>query len=154
LPVHQDWLRLGAFFCLGILAQLYKNRIEIRHDAMLALAVLTYISYRTDGFQWLLGVFIAYFCFWFAYRTPHVDLKSIGDPSYGIYLWGWPIQQMTVSLIPGITPGLNCLAGILGAIAMGILSWFLIEQPALSLKARVGRGIERLKADPPSGSGV
>lgn len=146
LPVHSDWLRLGAFFCLGILAQLHKNRIEIRHDVILALAVLTYISYNTDSYPWLLGISIAYFCFWFAYRTPRVDLKVLGDPSYGIYLWGWPVQQVIVSFFPAITPSMNFLAGIVGASIMGLLSWFLIERPALSLKGPVGSLIKRIKA--------
>ena len=154
LPVHQDWLRLGAFFCLGILAQLYKDRIEIRHDVMLVLAVLTYISYKTDSYPWLLGVSIAYFCFWFAYRTPRIDLDAIGDPSYGIYLWGFPIQQMAVSLVVGMTPGVNAMVSMIAATAMGLTSWFLIEKPALSLKRPVGRAIERIKARRASVPGV
>ena len=144
LPVHADWLRLGGFFCVGILAQLYKDRIEIRHDAMLALAVLTYISLRTDSFTWLLGLTIAYFCFWFAYRTPHIPLEKFGDPSYGIYLWGWPSQQIAVSLFPALTPFPNFLIGAVAAIGMGFLSWRMIERPALSLKRRVGQAIGRL----------
>ncbi|HWS77843.1 MAG TPA: acyltransferase [Thermomonas sp.] len=142
LPVHTDWLRLGAFFCVGILAQLHKDRIEIRHDVMLALGVLTYISYNTQSFVWLLGLSISYFCFWFAYRTRHVELGKLGDPSYGIYLWGWPVQQVTVSVFPGITPMPNFLASAMAAIALGILSWHFIERPALSLKGRVGRMIQ------------
>ena len=146
LPVHTEWLRLGAFFCVGILAQLHKDRIEIRHDVMFALGFLTYISYNTQSFTWLLGLSIAYFCFWFAYRTPHVELGKLGDPSYGIYLWGWPLQQVTVSAFPGITPIPNFLASALAAIAMGTLSWHVIERPALSLKGRVGRSFEYAKS--------
>lgn len=146
LPVHTEWLRLGAFFCVGILAQLFKNRIEIRHDVMLALAMLTYISYNTDSYQWLLGLSIAYFCFWFAYRTPYLNLARLGDPSYGIYLWGWPLQQVMVSVLPGITPMPNFLASALAASVMGVLSWRVIEQPALRLKGRVGRFLDRAKA--------
>ena len=137
LPVHSDWLRLGALFCLGILAQLYKDRIEIRHDVMLVLAGLTYISYHTDSYHWLLGLSIGYFCFWFAYRTPLVRLEKFGDPSYGTYLWGWPVQQVVVSLYPDITPFADFLLSAIGALALGYLSWYLIERPALSLKERL-----------------
>lgn len=139
LPVHTDWVRLGALFCLGILAQLYKDRIEVRHDVMLVLAGLTYISYNTDSYHWLLGLAIGYFCFWFAYRTPLARLGKFGDPSYGTYLWGWPVQQMVVALVPDIAPFLNFLISAALAVAMGYLSWHLIERPALSLKDRLGR---------------
>lgn len=146
LPVHADWLRLGAFFCAGILAQLHKDRLEIRHDIMLALGVLTYISYNTQSFVWLLGLSISYFCFWFAYRTPQLELGKLGDPSYGIYLWGWPMQQVTVAAFPDITPMPNFLVSALAAIVLGTLSWRFIERPALSLKGRVGRMIEYARA--------
>jgi len=142
LPVHTEWLRLGAFFCVGILAQLYKDRIEIRHDVMFALGFLTYISYNTQSYLWLLGLSISYFCFWFAYRTRPLDLGKLGDPSYGIYLWGWPMQQITVSVFPGITPMPNFLVSALAAITMGVFSWHVIERPALSLKGGVGRSLE------------
>jgi peptidoglycan/LPS O-acetylase OafA/YrhL len=137
LPVHSDWVRLGGFFCIGILAQLFKDSIQVRHDAMLGLVVLTYISYNTHSYMWLLAAAIAYFSFWFAYRTPIVGLEKYGDPSYGIYLWGWPAQQMLLSRYPGMTPMANFLGAVVIAVAAGYLSWYLIERPALSLKGRI-----------------
>jgi peptidoglycan/LPS O-acetylase OafA/YrhL len=137
LPVHTDWVRLGGFFCVGILAQLFKDRIEIRHTAMLALVMLTYISYLTQSYQWLLGLSIAYFSFWFAYRTPVLNLERFGDPSYGIYLWGWPSQQVALSFYPDMRPFTNFLVAVVFAVILGYLSWYLIERPALSLKRRI-----------------
>lgn len=139
LPVHTDWVRLGGFFCLGILAQLYKDKIHIRHDAMLVLVALTYVSYHTKSYPWLLSLSIAYFAFWFAYRTPVANLQRFGDPSYGIYLWGWPAQQLVIEAWPAVTPLANCLLASLIAIMMGYGSWHVIERPALSLKGRVQR---------------
>ena len=146
LPLHTDWLRLAAYFCVGILAQLHKERIEIRHDVMFVLVFLTYISYNTDSFRWLFGATVSYFCFWFAYRTPYIDLGKFGDPSYGIYLWGWPLQQAMISWFPSMTPTPNFLLGAAAAVMMGSLSWHAIERPALSLKGRIGRWLARLQA--------
>lgn len=137
LPVHTDWVRLGGFFCVGILAQLFKDKVEIRHTAMLALVFLTYISHRTQSYPWLLGLSIAYFSFWFAYRTPVLALERFGDPSYGIYLWGWPAQQIALALSPYMTPMTNFAVAMACAVTMGYLSWYLIERPALSLKRRI-----------------
>ena len=144
LPVHGDWLRLGAFFCAGMAAQLYKDRLQARHDVMLVLAFLAYISYHTAAFYWLLGLAIAYFCFWFAYRTPYLDLERFGDPSYGIYLWGWPIQQLLLSLNPEMKPFLNFVASALLAIVMGWISWRVVERPAMSLKRHVKHSVRWL----------
>lgn len=137
LPVHTNWVNLGGFFCIGILVQLFKDRVHIRHDAMLVLVGLTYISYSTQSYRWLLALSIAYFCFWFAYRTPVLRLEKFGDPSYGVYLWGWPSQQMAVALFPGMTPFTNFLVAFCAALLMGYLSWYLIERPALSQKDRI-----------------
>ncbi|MEO7251222.1 MAG: acyltransferase, partial [Arenimonas sp.] len=80
LPLHTDWVKLSGFFCLGILAQLFKDRIQVRHDVLLVLVAITYISYNTQSYFWLLAVSIAYFSFWFAYRTPVLTLERFGDP--------------------------------------------------------------------------
>lgn len=137
LPVHSDWVHLGGYFCAGILVQLFKERVQIRHDAMLVLVFLTYISFYTESYRWLLGLTISYFCFWFAYRTPVVKLERLGDPSYGVYLWGWPAQQVVVSLWPKVSPWANFLISLPIAILMGYVSWRLIERPALALKGKL-----------------
>ena len=65
-------------------------------------------------------------------------LKLPHDVSYGVYIYSWPVQQLTVffalkwfgvALTP-ISLFLSCL-GPLVVIALG--SWPLIEKPALSL---------------------
>lgn len=136
LPMHADWLRPAGYFCVGIVAQLYKERITIRHDAMLALVFLTYISYLTDSYPWIFGLTLSYFCFWFAYRTPHLGTR-FGDPSYGIYLWGFVAQQVVIACFPALGPHGNFLISACIAIVMGLLSWHLVESPALSLKDKV-----------------
>ena len=57
-----------------------------------------------------------------------------GDPSYGTYLWGYPIQQGVRSILgPHLTGyGLTALCLPL-AVAAGYLSWRLVEAPALRL---------------------
>lgn len=137
LPLHTGWVKVSGYFCLGILAQLYKEKIEVKHEALLMLVFLTYISRLTESYFFLLAISTAYFCFWFAYRTKHVDLEKYGDPSYGIYLWGWPVQQLTIEIWPEITPWKNCIISLFFAIAMGYLSWHIIERPALSLKHKI-----------------
>lgn len=137
LPLHTSWVPVSGYFCLGILAQLYKEKIQVKYEILIALIFLTYISRLTESYFFLLAIATAYFCFWFAYRTKHVALEKYGDPSYGIYLWGWPIQQLTIAIWPEITPWKNCIISLFFAIAMGYLSWHLVEKPALSLKHKI-----------------
>ena len=82
----------------------------------------------------------AYFCFWFAYCLPWHGFNRFGDYSYGIYLWGFPCQQLIVLWLGHPRPGRITLLALPLALFFAIASWHLIERPALRLKRR--------KADP------
>ena len=60
------------------------------------------------------------------------------DLSYGIYLWGGPVQQVALSLV-GAGAGWAGLTAVAAPViaALAALSWFTIERPALRWKPRV-----------------
>lgn len=135
LPLHQDWTRLAGYFCLGMLAQLYKEHIRISHAGMVVLVVAAHACSKSAGYFHVFALALAYFCFWFAYRTPVLaKLEKWGDPSYGIYLWGWPVQQCLVELMPGMRPWQNFVLAAPIAIVLGYASWHVVEKNALRLK--------------------
>lgn len=69
-------------------------------------------------------------------RTASVVRKA-GDPSYGMYLWGFPVQQILVAMA-GVQPVLVSVAIVLPiAIMLGYSSWWLIERPAIRLGAQL-----------------
>jgi peptidoglycan/LPS O-acetylase OafA/YrhL len=79
-------------------------------------------------------------------------VHRFGDPSYGIYLYAFPVQQLLV------------LAGIRGAwslflaatpitIVLGYASWNMIERPAMR-RMRVGRTRSRRVTAPGSTGAV
>lgn len=59
--------------------------------------------------------------------------KTIGDPSYGMYLYAFPIQQFTIYFLKPSTTVLLVSSSIL-SLLLGILSWHLVEKKALMLK--------------------
>lgn len=57
-----------------------------------------------------------------------------GDPSYGMYLWGWPLTQMLRGLVAPDWNGYALAAlAIPASLLAGYASWFLIERPVLRL---------------------
>ncbi|MNT41291.1 hypothetical protein D3C72_1776470 [compost metagenome] len=56
------------------------------------------------------------------------------DPTYGLYLYSWPVGQILVSIFGLSSPWL--LAGLTAVIASALAaaSWFLVERPAMALK--------------------
>jgi peptidoglycan/LPS O-acetylase OafA/YrhL len=66
------------------------------------------------------------------------------DVSYGVYLYGFPIQQFVAALVPGISPTAMTLISAPAALVMGWISYKFVEAPALAYKPRLLAGISRL----------
>ena len=60
--------------------------------------------------------------------------NRLPDVSYGVYLYGWPIQKLFVWYFPSISPWLMAALSIGLALLAGTASWYLIEKPALRLR--------------------
>jgi peptidoglycan/LPS O-acetylase OafA/YrhL len=58
-----------------------------------------------------------------------------GDYSYGIYLYGVPIQQAVVAALPALKFGImQFLVAFPITLVLAIFSWWLIEKPVLKLR--------------------
>lgn len=69
------------------------------------------------------------------YWKPVSDgLKRIGDMSYGTYIYAFPIQQILIALIPGITPIGVLVLTVIIVLPIAFASWHIVEKNALSLK--------------------
>jgi peptidoglycan/LPS O-acetylase OafA/YrhL len=79
---------------------------------------------------------IAYFSCWFAYRVPALPLRFPGDYSYGLFLYGFPVQQALAALYPSLSPDSLTALALPVALLCAIASWHGIERLALSLKPR------------------
>lgn len=63
----------------------------------------------------------------------------IAQASYGVYIYGFPVQQVLAHF--GVRdPWLLSLAAIWVALALGLMSWYLVESPAMALRKRFFRG--------------
>ncbi|MFN8042497.1 MAG: acyltransferase [Mycobacterium sp.] len=71
-------------------------------------------------------------------RSERLRLRT--DISYGVYIYGWPIQQLLA--ICGLTflnPWLFAIVAGAITVPLAALSWFVVEKPAMSLKSRLTR---------------
>ena len=59
-----------------------------------------------------------------------------GDSSYGIYIYGFPIQQLLVATIPGCGAATLIAVGGAASVGLGFLSWHLVEKRALAWKSK------------------
>jgi peptidoglycan/LPS O-acetylase OafA/YrhL len=131
------WGWLVGFFAAGML--LYKlrdTRIFDGRIAVLALAGLV-LSVPLRLFIPLFPVLGCYLALWLALspRLPVIPAARFGDLSYGIYIYGWPVEQAVIWLFGGRAAWWQVfLTALPTAAALAFLSWHLVERPMLRLK--------------------
>jgi len=135
-------VNLGAWFLTGVCLFLFRDSLRWTNPIGVVAAVVVGVGIVFG--ESLLVIPAASYLLIFLGTRPwaFVDVvRRPGDPSYGIYLYGFPIQQTLVwSGIVGANPwALMVLASPI-AIAFGYLSWLAIEKPSMrSLRGWVGR---------------
>lgn len=133
LPEHQaDIANCTAFFITGTLLWVNRRTIRLSHWPLLAMLVAAAALRGTQSFYLAYFPLLAYGTLYLA-LVPRLPVIRKNDLSYGLYLYGWPMQQ--IAFIAGATTALGntALATVL-ALICAALSWFLIEQPALEWK--------------------
>ncbi len=72
---------------------------------------------------------VAQVSLWLAFRTPAIRLGH--DLSFGVYVYGWPVAQYIVHLVPGLNAPELAVLSLLATLPLAFASWSLIERPAL-----------------------
>ena len=134
-----DLVPCGSFL-VGVLLWIYRDRVP-RHPVLLAAAATPLLlAFLPSGLQiGLEMVTVAYAVIYVGSLPPGRwrSLIAAGDVSYGIYVYAYPTQQTIAHAIPSIAPAAMVALALPISWVLGLLSWRLVESPALRLKARV-----------------
>jgi peptidoglycan/LPS O-acetylase OafA/YrhL len=80
-------------------------------------------------------------------HPPRTRFIQSGDYSYGLYLYGVPIQQAFIALHPAFADWhLNLLATLPAALLVAYLSWHYVEAPAMKSKKILYKAEDRYLA--------
>lgn len=128
---------LGLPFVIGMSFWVWRDRIMLSWRILTVLACLTVLAWPTLLFLPTFTLALTYGVFLLGYAdTPRLrQYNRLGDYSYGMYIYAFPVQQMMASF-GATTPLSNMTAAFPVALFCAILSWHLIEKPALELRHR------------------
>lgn len=138
--------RLYMFFLAGILFYLYRGKVPYSWPVFFGCALFVLIC-GSLLFDSRTGVPFAtlFLILPLTYMTIFIGVTNIwmpaflrrGDYSYGIYLYGWPLQQVVVSLLPSVHSILiQLLVSIPLIFGFSMISWHLVERPILQLRRK------------------
>jgi peptidoglycan/LPS O-acetylase OafA/YrhL len=137
-----DWdftgsvLWLLGFFVMGMLLQTLAPRgVLDGRIALLALAGLI-VSVPLHAFILLFPLCGGYLVIYLALHPalPVLPAARFGDLSYGLYIYGWPVEQTVLYLRPEATWWELFLIAYPATAVVAFLSWHLVEKRALRLK--------------------
>ncbi|WP_380278747.1 acyltransferase family protein [Kitasatospora purpeofusca] len=132
-------LHLGLVFLLGSVARLWADRVPLYDGLALAAAIVLPVTVRFGGYPEFGHPALVYLLFWAAARLPDRCRRAgrRADYSYGLYIYGFPVEQALALLGAARLGKAGFLACALAAAAvLAVLSWHCVEQPALRLRDR------------------
>ncbi len=136
-------------FLYGITLHLYRDRIPHSPRLGIAAGVLALAVLIHPATDYLVPPLAAYLTVWLGLTRPRPSgLTEHGDYSYGIFLFGFPIQQaMTQLMSPAFREWCwNIAAALPLTILLAAISWHFVEKPALALRGPLKRLETRLLA--------
>ena len=123
-------IRPCLLFYIGMGYWVYREHIELKKSWFIISIIGFLLSLFYDVPQIGIYIFFPYILFMVSYGMKQCSsiIGNLGNYSYGIYLWGFPVQQAVVCLNGSkMNPFLNMFISIPIAVALGIVTYFFIE---------------------------
>lgn len=127
-------------FLGGALMFLLADRIRVGVvPALIALVALT-VTVVVGQVPALGTLFFGFLLLVVGVTLPLTRVGSRFDISYGVYIYGWPVQQLVILAVgPEFPLPLYLLLVLVGTLPLALFSCVLVEKPALRLKGRMPR---------------
>jgi peptidoglycan/LPS O-acetylase OafA/YrhL len=134
-----------VFFFAGVLAYHLRSHLVIAGPVLVPLFALFVALARTPFAEVSSALFLGYAALWAATKMwgPLRGICNRVDASFGIYIFAGPIQQTLLWLMPALTPVWLTLTAVALVLPIAVLSWLVIERPALRFRPAVASFLDR-----------
>ncbi|MFN5516539.1 MAG: acyltransferase family protein [Cyanobacteriota bacterium] len=136
--ILKSFLELFPYFLAGAWIYLVKEKLPFNSTFALVALFAVCLALPIPGLlKPMLSIAGAYGVIYLAYYPGFkvINLHKLGDLSYGVYIYGWPLQQLvSLILFPEINWALNFLISLPLVLGAAWVSWHGIEKRALRFK--------------------
>jgi peptidoglycan/LPS O-acetylase OafA/YrhL len=137
--VEDSFLRLFYLFYTGGAYYIIKDRVllEYKYLILALVAIVLSVSVSKDMYICTYITVVPYVVLFLAY-VPSGQIRKyneVGDYSYGMYIYAWPIQQFLVALFKGINAFQMFVLSFLITFVFAYISWHVVEKRCLILKS-------------------
>lgn len=138
-----DTSKLVIFFLVGSLFFLLRHKIPSSRwiaGAAVLFMILSAVfgSSELSSNRWYMLVacpLLTYLIVWLGtHPLPQLPLFNRGDYSYGIYLYGFPVQQAIIALTGTDQPWQVFVYTLVPVTLLAMMSWHFVEKPTLKLR--------------------
>lgn len=131
--------RFILMFFSGALYLIARNHIRLKTSYFFFIfsALILSAMWGKIIFSMVYIVTIGYLVFYLAFVPAGIirRFNRLGDYSYGIYIYAFPVQQSLVALLPGISVATLMIDASFATLPFAIISWYYIENPLLRRKS-------------------
>lgn len=138
------------YFGTGTLIYIVRDELAIVGAALVPLAALFVIALGTRYAELTTALLLGYAIVWASSKSfgPMRAWCNKIDLSFGVYIYAGPIQQALIEVGPDIDPAVISLFAFAFVLPLAVLSWVLIEHPALALRSQVRRLLTQRSSQP------
>ena len=130
-------------FLVGAVVFLFRRRIIYsKVAAFMSLVVATTLAFAAQRFSNPLLMYMSIPGYVYVVAVlgltnmPKIPLLSSGDYSYGVYIYGFPIQQTIARFVSEQDALVNFAIALPTTLVVAAISWHLVEKPFLALRHR------------------
>jgi peptidoglycan/LPS O-acetylase OafA/YrhL len=138
MTVAQNGARFAVMFVAGALLHHFRNMIPARWSLVAVSVAVVLVAALLPDYRLIAAVPLAYAVIVSGALIHHERFNLRTDLSYGVYIYACPIQQLLVICgLGALNPIVFAIIGAVATLPFAALSWFLVEKPAMGLKARI-----------------
>jgi peptidoglycan/LPS O-acetylase OafA/YrhL len=154
LTILRNLHLLALPFVMGMTLFQFRQWVPLRFSILVLLGAASAISFGSPWFHELFVLAWSYGIFYLGFLRyePLLAYNRLGDYSYGMYIYAFPVEQVIGAMYSECTPTVMTALSMPLTLLLAIVSWHCIEERALAQRSAVSawltRSVKPIKLEP------